>query len=299
LVSKEPDTDARDLRIVADIFSRTSLNFKSHLSFVMTTEESVEIVIHGIEKAKHLHVPFEKRLDPTRGVMIDPPSSLTIFNGSPRGKKGNTLIMLNKFAEGFASVGGKLFEIHTLNRMNEHEAHVQAFAEAECILFGFPLYTDAMPGMVKYFIEGLDPLKGRPNNPPIGFLVQSGFPEASHSRHIERYLEKLANQLGSPYLGTIVRGGGEGTRIMPENRNMELFSTLNELGLNFGEHGLFEPDLLKKLAKPERYSPLLAPVFKAFLKLPMANFYWNNQLKKNGVFDDRFAQPFTSTENQT
>ena len=89
---------------------------------------------------------------------------------------------------------------------------VQAFAGAECVLLGFPLYTDAMPGMVKHFIEALEPLAGRKDNPSLGFLVQSGFPEGLHSRYVERYLEKLAERLGCPYLGTIVKGNGEGVR---------------------------------------------------------------------------------------
>lgn len=297
LLAKEEDTDERDLEIIADIFSRTSLNFKSHLSFAMTMDEPVLHIAQSIESARKLRVPYKKRLAPMLGVVIDPPTSLTIFNGSPRGNKGNTPIMLNKFAEGFASAGGNDFQIHTLNRINQREAHLQAFSEAECVFLGFPLYTDAMPGMVKDFIESLEPLKGRPDNPPIGFLVQSGFPEAAHSRHIERYLEKLAARLGSPYLGTIVRGNGEGTRIMPENMTKDLFSTLNALGAAFGARGKIAPELLKQLAKPERYSPLLTPVFKLFLKLPMANFHWNSQLKENGVFDDRFAKPFALKEN--
>ena len=42
---------------------------------------------------------------------------------------------------------------------------VQAFADAECVWLGFPLYTDGMPGIVKTFIEALEPLKGREDNP--------------------------------------------------------------------------------------------------------------------------------------
>ena len=50
---------------------------------------------------------------------------------------------------------------------------MDAFEKAECVLLGFPLYTDAMPGIVKAFIDRLEPFIGRKHNPPIGFLVQS------------------------------------------------------------------------------------------------------------------------------
>jgi hypothetical protein len=150
-----------------------------------------------------------------------------------------------------------------------------------------------MPGMVKAFIESLEPLLGRPGVPPIGFLVQSGFPEAAHSRHVVRYLEKLADRLGSPYLGTIVKGGCEGVRLMPENTNRDLFQALHHIGLTFAETGQLEPQLLRHLAKPERYPAYLAPVFRLFVKTRLARFYWDNQLKANGVYEQRFARPYS------
>ncbi len=145
--------------------------------------------------------------------------------------------MLREFGEGFASLPGHSYERFNLNRLTDLEAHTQAFAAAECVWLGFPLYTDAMPAMVKVFIEALAPLRGRADNPPIGFLVQSGFPEALHSRYIERYLEKLASRLEAPYLGTIVKGGGEGVRMMPEEANKKLFTALRALGEGFAQAG--------------------------------------------------------------
>ena len=179
-----------------------------------------------MELARHitspnlLPLPLPAPLSPTQGMTITPPSRLTLFNGSPRGRKGNTPIMLEQFAQGF---GGPT-EMHHLIHLKETDKFVQAFAEAECAWIGFPLYTDAMPAVVKHFIEALEPLAGRPGNPPLGFLVQSGFPEAAHSRYVERYLEKLAARLGSPYLGTIVKGGGEGINVMTPQMTQSLFN---------------------------------------------------------------------------
>ena len=74
----------------------------------------------------------------------------------------------------------------------------------------------------KEFIEELESFVKRKNNPPIAFLVQSGFPEALHSRYVEQYLVALAERLHSPYLGTLVRGGCEGVRLRPEKMNKKL-----------------------------------------------------------------------------
>ena len=61
----------------------------------------------------------------------------------------------------------------------------------------------------------------------------NGNPEALHSRYVERYLPKLAARLNAPYLGTIVRGGGEGLRMMPVDGTIELFGNLQDLGRGF------------------------------------------------------------------
>jgi hypothetical protein len=121
--------------------------------------------------------------------------------------------------------------------------------------------------------------------------VQSGFPEALHSRHVERYLVKLAERLGCRYTGTIVKGGGEGARMAPHGYRKS-FDTLYQLGVMFGETGRFDEALLQELAKPERFPKILGPVFKVFLKTKMATSYFDNQLRENGAYEQRFARPY-------
>jgi multimeric flavodoxin WrbA len=293
LVEPEADTDSRDLDIVANIFSRTALNLKSRLDFALTTETPIAELVDRISNKPGSYVRYKKRLAPTKGARITPPANMTLFNGSPRGSKGNTPIMLKQFGEGFASEPGNAYELFNLNRLKEIDKYTRAFAKAECVWLGFPLYTDAMPAMVKTFIESLEPLRGKKDNPPIGFLVQSGFPEALHSRYIERYLEKLATRLNSPYIGTIVKGGGEGVRLRPEDQNAKLFAALQGLGRGFAINGELDPDLLPDVAGVERYPAILWPYFKLFLRTSRSTWYWDSQLKENGVYEKRFAQPYS------
>jgi multimeric flavodoxin WrbA len=288
LLEKEEMTDEQDLQIVTDIHRRTALNFKTRLEFSLTTETAIAELTARITTRKYSPLPWSGRLSPTTGVAINPPSKITIFNGSPRGHRGNTPLMLGQVAKGF----GRETETYHLVRMKETDKMVQAFSQAECILLGFPLYTDSMPGVVKHFVEALEPLAGRKNNPPIAFFVQSGFPEALHSRYVERYLEKLATRLGSPYLGTIVRGGGEGTRDMPANMTQQLFDNLQILGANLAANGRFDPAQLQAVKGVERYPTILAPIFHLFVRLPMAHQYFDTMLKQNEVYEQRFARPF-------
>jgi multimeric flavodoxin WrbA len=294
LVGKEPNTDEKDLAIITDCFSRTALNMKSKLEFMHSTYQPVEELAQAITRSGTAGISPDTYPAPTMGVRITPPTRITFFNGSPRGVKGNTPLMLEQFLKGFTSLPGRSGEIYHLVHTNDADRFVQAFQEAECVWLGFPLYTDAMPGIVKVFIESLELYQGRVNNPPMGFLVQSGFPEAAHSRHVEQYLQKLSVRLGSPYLGTLVKGNGEGTRLMPENMNRKLFDTLYQLGRIFGETGQLDPVLVRSLARPERYPAFLAPIYKLFVRLPIASFYWDGMLKQNGAYEKRFARPYST-----
>jgi len=216
---------------------------------------------------------------------------LTVFNGSPRGKTGNTKLYLEQFLEGFTETEGNTHELAYLNRVKHQDAFVKLFAEAEAVLLAFPLYTDAMPGMVKTFIESLAPLVGRDGNPSIGFIIQCGFPGAAHLRALERYLEKLASRLGSPYLGTIVKGGGEGAKDSPAGFRKS-FGTFRKLGTVFGQTGRFDPELMRSVAGPERFPKPLILLLKPLLKTRLLTMGWDNQLKANGVYEKRLARPY-------
>ena len=287
LVENEATTDERDLQIVTDLFGRTALNLKTRLEFCLTTETPAGEVASRIMTRNARPLPLPGRLAPTEGETIRPPGRLTLFNGSPRGRRGNTPIFLNEFAAGF---GGPA-EMHHLIQVKQAERFVQAFAGAECAWIGFPLYTDAMPGSVKRFFEALEPLVGRKGNPPVGFVVQSGFPEGLHSRYVERYLEKLASRLGSPYLGTIVKGNGEGVRTMPPEATGGLFADLHALGAGLARDGRLDPQILARIATPESFPAYMGPVFQVFLRLPIAHGYFDDMLKKNGAYPRRFARP--------
>lgn len=294
LLQAEADTDEQDLHNVTNLFSRAALNMKSKLEFVETITTPVAVLVQAINTpAPKQGLPFDKNLGPTVGQQITPPMRLTFFNGSPRGTKGGTPLLVSHFIRGFESLPGRTTQVYHLNRIHDLEIFQAAYGEAECVLLGFPLYVDAMPGQVKAFIESLEIYCGRPNNPPMMFLVQSGFPEALHSRYVERYLEKLAARLGSTYAGTLLRGGVEGTVGAPEKATAPLFETLYQLGRGFAETGLLDPVLLGKLVTIERFPGYMLPVFKILELTGVLNQGFNQQMKANEVYDLRNARPYS------
>lgn len=217
---------------------------------------------------------------------------LTLFNGSPRGKKSNTKILLEHFTNGFTSDEENQFEIFYLFDTKAVNEHVEAFKNSDHVILAFPLYTDAMPGIVKNFIEALEPLCGRKENPSIGFIVQSGFPESIHSRYVEKYLIKLAQRLGCDYKGTVIKGGVEGIQVQPESWTKKLFQSFHQLGVEYAQTGRFSEEIIEKLAKTEKMSKAKLAAFKLMQKSGLTNFYWNSQLKKNNAYEKRFARPF-------
>jgi hypothetical protein len=221
---------------------------------------------------------------------------LTIFNGSPRGKKSNTEILMNHFIRGFTSAGENQenqTNIAYLVHINKIDNHVKMFADAQKVILAFPLYTDAMPGIVKHFIEQLEPLCKKKNNFDMGFLVQSGFPEAHHSRFIEKYLEQLTARLGGNYLGTVVKGGVEGIQIKPPFMTKKLFNAISQLGYHFGKTGTFQREIVQLLSKPEHLSGFSRFIFKLLAFTGLTEYYWNSQLKKNNAYDQRFNRPYS------
>jgi hypothetical protein len=218
--------------------------------------------------------------------------SLLLLNGSPRGERSNSMKMLRRVAEGWERGDGSAPEALHLARKAEFDRAVAAFAGADVVLLGLPLYTDSMPALVKTYIEALAPRVAVRENPTLAFLVQSGFPEARHSRPLERYLEKLARRLGSPYAGTIVRGGGEALQMMPDEANKKLWARLHVLGEQLARSGRFGENELAAISGTERFSPVAAALLSVACKLPITQFYWNMQLKKNGAWERRFAAPY-------
>lgn len=217
---------------------------------------------------------------------------LLVLDGSPRAPRSNTALLLDAFLAGFEAEGGTLVGRHALVRPAGREAALRQFAEAEAVLVAFPLYADAMPAPVKEWIEGLAPRVGAPQNPALLFLVQSGFPEACHSRPVERLLEKLARRLGAPHLGTVIRPGTEGIRAMPPRWVERLLRPFERLGRGLAAEGRLDPAIVAALARPERYGSGPISALKLAIGRWFAHRFWDERLRAAGALAERDATPF-------
>ncbi len=219
---------------------------------------------------------------------------LNIFNCSPRGKRSNTRSLTEAFAEGFlgeragASEPNEVRE-YFISDSGDFRRAVGAFGEPSAALIAFPIYVDAMPAIAKAFIEEISAYKGRCSATRMLFLIQTGFPEESHTRPMKAYLEKLSKRLGARCDGVVRMGGGEGARQRARGPKGggKLFDRYRRLGRTYAATGALDEAICAKLAGPKRL-----PSFLAWLILPLTNFFfWDRDLKRNGAYEKRFDRP--------
>lgn len=215
---------------------------------------------------------------------------LAIFNGSPRGNKSNTKILLSHFQSGFENEGGEVTSTEFLIQEKHLEEQVQHFKDAKNIFLAFPLYVDSVPGMVKKFIESIGNFDG--TGKKILFLVQSGFPEAIHSMEVKNYLIALSKRWKMECLGVVVKPGIEGIQIMPEMMTRKLFKNMELLGVKLAKYEMVDKQIIEKLARPYKFSYFSRKIFEIMRLTGMANFYWNKKLKENDAFEKRFCAPY-------
>lgn len=219
---------------------------------------------------------------------------LLVLDGSPRGPRSNTGLLLRPFLAAFAAAGGEPAETLHLVRPAHLDEAVRAFPGAEAVLLGFPLYCDALPAPAVAFVQRLAPFVGRPRNPALLFLVQCGFPEALHLRPVERWLERLARRLGAPHLGTMLRPGAEGMRDRPPFLERATMRRLERLGRALASEGRLDAATLAALAGRERLAAGLLGPLRVALGRRGGEWGWDRQLAANGVLALRDARPYAA-----
>jgi NAD(P)H-dependent FMN reductase len=213
-----------------------------------------------------------------------------IIIGSPRGKGSNSWFLAQIMIDGYQSVREWNPEVAFLSKKSELEAHINLFKSSERIFFHFPLYTDAMPGILKNFLDHLSrtDFKGK----KLGYFIISGFPEAHHSLYIEEYFKNLTKKYKAELIGSIIKGGMEGVMIQPKWATKKIRKDIFQLGKELAEQGQFDPYLTKKMRKMmqlPKFAKLILPIFKM---LGLTDMYWNKNLKKNNAFQNRFDRPY-------
>jgi NAD(P)H-dependent FMN reductase len=216
-----------------------------------------------------------------------------LLNGSPRGKGGNSRTILTWIAQGLEQAGSTSPPIVDLAPDPMRAEHLQAFLDADEVVFAFPLYTDSMPGLVKAFLESVALAdKARLQGKRVAFIIQSGFPEGIHTEALGMYLARLCERLGFIHLGTLRKGGMEGIRTMPPKSLAKIQDPFVQAGVELGAKGNFSQELIRTMAEPRTFGWTGRMVVKLLIRIGLINRYWDQKLKEHGAYERRFDRPY-------
>lgn len=210
---------------------------------------------------------------------------ISVFNGSPRGEQSNSRVIIKWLAEGM----DKEISPKYLRKISEHAKYIEEAEACEKILIVFPLYTDAMPGIVMKFFEGLYANREKLKGKEYLFVVHSGFPEAKQSYPIKRYLENFIGKMDGKLIDIIIDGGSEGIRLKPERMQKKTMNAFKNIGKSLIENEPISKADIEVLLKPIELSKFTLFILKNF---NIGNIYWNTTLKKNNAYAKRFDKPY-------
>ena len=207
---------------------------------------------------------------------------LAVVNGSPRGRKSNSNRIIGWLTDGMEDVS----KVYAAD-IKKQEESVDIIQNADTILFVFPLYTDAMPGLVKEFMERM--YRKDFSGKKAAFFIHSGFPEAVHLRMLEKYCVYFAKLCGMELLGVAVMGGSEGGLPSDKKANKDRrVKAMKIVGQNIRNQKKFDEGALKTLMRFEKFNKITLIILKI---LPL-DVFWNAVIKKNGAYEKRYDRPY-------
>jgi len=269
--------------VINNYLARTAYHFQSPCKELLYESNSIRTA--EVEIAKPMAEVLSKEITERKAT-----GKWVIYNGSPRGNRSNSKLIIEKIMIGMREQGAENIVVRNLINTKEHKTWAENFSSTENNLFVFPLYVHAMPGSVMKFFELLKPIHNKEVH--MAFLVQSGFPETSQSYYLRPYLELITKRLGVSFDGTIIKGGLEGIQMKPEKANKRLFDQMEQIGRTYASKGIMDLSLKKEYEKSE-YLPKGTQILYSILSLTgLTNFYWDLNLKKNGAYEKRFAKPY-------
>ncbi len=170
---------------------------------------------------------------------------IVVFNGSPRGGKSNTHLMVREFLAGARSAGSETEEVFLVEKNIEHclgcfscwnrtpgkcvidddMSELLPKMAADIVVFACPLYVDNVTGIMKDFMDRMIPLadphmdldeNGECVHPSrygslskIAVISNCGFSGMEHFQVLRHLYQRVARNMHSSVVGEIYRDMGE------------------------------------------------------------------------------------------
>ncbi|MFX0097370.1 MAG: flavodoxin family protein [Candidatus Hodarchaeota archaeon] len=215
---------------------------------------------------------------------------ITVFNGSSRGEKGNTHIMVEEFLKGAREAGAETENIILVEKSIKHclacftcwmktpgkcvtrddmEGLLQKFMDSDIVVYATPVYVDNVSGLMKNFTDRhlpiIDPYfekdeageyrhrRRYDKYPKIAVISNCAYPEQSHFQVIRLLFKRIARNIYSEVVGEIYRGGGQilRSRIPTLQPLIEAYKeSLRMAGKELAENLKLSKETIEKLESP-------------------------------------------------
>lgn len=226
---------------------------------------------------------------------------ITVFNGSPRAKLGNTNVLVESFLEGAKQAGAETEQVYLSKykinpcrgcktcwektpgrcaQKDDMEKLIAKVISSDVLGFATPVYADNVSGLLKNFIDRLivigDPHWTKDESgecrhvmryaKPDRLLIFSncGYPEQSHFQVLRLLFKRMARNLGWSIMGEVYRAGGALLTSKDENTKpyIEKYKQLLvKAGIEAVEKGIISEETSAELEKPLLPIPNFTDVF--------------------------------------
>ena len=166
---------------------------------------------------------------------------ITVFNGSPRGKRSITNMIVNEFIEGAKKASAEVENIFLVDKKieccrgcftcwvktpgkcvinDDMEKLISKFVSSNIVVFATPLYVDNVSGIMKNFMDRLIPILDPHSEidncehrhllrikkmPKFAVISNSGFPEQSHFQVLRLLFNRINRNLQTEIVAEIYR----------------------------------------------------------------------------------------------
>jgi len=215
---------------------------------------------------------------------------ITAFNGSSRGARGNTNVMLDAFLTGARGAGADTETVilveHHINRClacvkcwtrtpgqciqkDDMAALLDKYMAADIVVFATPVYIHNVSGTMKIFMDRMIPLtdprfvegsqgetihwQRHQKYPDLVVMASGGFPELSHFAVLDLLFSKIAESSHAKLVGRIFRPGGNLLTVkndMLEPIKRAYLELVQRAGKEVVEQGQLSAELYEELVKP-------------------------------------------------
>jgi len=215
---------------------------------------------------------------------------ITSFNGSPKGEKGNTHVMVKAFLEGAEKAGAEVENIFLAEKdigncrgcygcwmktpgecvlKDDMAELLEKFVSSDIVVYATPLFIDNVSGIMKNFMDRLIPV-GDPHlevdsdgqtrhpgryekMPDIVAISNCGFPEQDHFQVLKLLFRRIARNMHGRLLAELYISPGSIIANPPEGLAGVVESYLEMLkkaGKEIVEKGGVSNAILSQIAKP-------------------------------------------------